>query len=200
MEVNYQKTVQLDTDVHSFKEKLDEFISNLIKYTLKRDPSSIKLGLIKNNNCIIDENFYNVFNQEYDSFNVKLLKFKEKLDELSNLFKENQDIFPYEYYDCLEINAMIKYTLKRDPSSIKPEDLKFVRDVSDPFFDITSTKLELIKNNNCIIDENFYNVFNQEYDSFNVKLLKFKEYFYSNIYQESYDEQDVIDYLEVAWE
>ena len=102
MEVNYQKTVQLDTDVHSFKEKLDEFISNLIKYTLKRDPSSIKLGLIKNNNCIIDENFYNVFNQEYDSFNVKL--------------------------------------------------------------------------------------------------LKFKEYFYSNIYQESYDEQDVIDYLEVAWE
>ena len=143
MEVNYQKTVQLDTDVHSFK---------------------------------------------------------EKLDELSNLFKENQDIFPCEYYDCLEINDMIKYTLKRDPSSIKPEDLKFVLDVSDPFFDITSTKLELIKNNNCIIDENFYNVFNQEYDSFNVKLLKFKEYFYSNIYQESYDEQDVIDYLEVAWE
>ena len=171
MEVNYQKTVQLDSDVHSFK----EFIGVL---SLSFIPSKrIFLLIFK--------------------LLIKGVLFK-KLDELSNLFKENQDIFPCEYYDCLEINDMIKYTLKRDPSSIKLKDLKFVRDVSDSFFDITSTKLELIKNNNCIIDENFYNVFNQEYDSFNVKLLKFKEYFYSNIYQESYDEQDVIDYLEVA--
>lgn len=172
MEVNYQKTIQLDTDVHSFKEYF----------------GLLSLSFIPSKRI-----FFLIFKL------IKGVLFK-KLDELSNLFKENQDIFPYEYYDCLEINDMIKYTLKREPSSIKPKDLKFVRDVSDSFFDITSTKLELIKNNNCIIDENFYNVFNHEYDSFNAKLLNFKEYFYRNIYQESYDEQDVIDYLEIVWE
>lgn len=172
MEVNYQKTMQLNTDVHSFKEYIDMLSLLFI-------PSKKILLLI--------------FKL------IRMLLFK-KLDDLCNLFKENQDIFPNEYYDCLEIIDMIKYTLKRDPSSIKPEDLKFIRHMSDSFFDITSTKLELIKNNDCIIDENFYNVFNPEYDSFNAKLLNFKEYFYGNIYQESYDEQDVIDYLKVAWE
>lgn len=172
MEVNYQKTMQLGTDVHSFKEYIE--LLSLLFIPSKR----ILLLIVKL---------------------IKRLLFK-KLDELSNLFKDNQDIFPNEYYDCLEINGMIKYTLERDPSSIKPEDLKFIRAMSDSFFDITSTKLELIKDNNCIIDENFYNKFNPEYDSFNAKLLKFKEYFYGNVYQESYDEQDIVDYLKVAWE
>ena len=152
MEVNYQKTVQLDSDVHSFK----EFIGVL---SLSFIPSK-RIFLLIFKLLIKGVLFKKVNYQKTVQLDTDVHSFKEKLDELSNLFKENQDIFPYEYYDCLEINDMIKYTLKRDPSSIKLKDLKFVRDVSDSFFDITSTKLELIKNNNCIIDENFYNVFN----------------------------------------
>lgn len=49
-------------------------------------------------------------------------------------------------------------------------------------------------------NESFYNEFNPIYDEFNNNLIKFKEYFYSNVYQESFDEKDVVDYLKVALE
>ena len=172
MEVNYQKTTQLNTDIISVKQSI----------------GVMSLLLIPSKKILI--------------FLVKIIRkilFK-KLDELSNLLKENQDVFPSEYYDCIEINDMIKYTLKRDTSLIKPEDFNFVNDMHDSFFDLILYKLKLLKDNDCEFNENFYNNFNPKYNEFNEDLIKFKEYFYSNIQQESFDEQDMIDYLKIAWE
>lgn len=171
MEVNYQKTTELNMDILSFKR-----YSGVIFFLIRPKRALILLAKIF----------------------IKILF--GKLDELSNLIKENQDIFPYEYYDCLEINYMIKYTLKRDTSLITPEDLNFIDDMHHSFFELILFKLNLLKENNCEIDETFYEKFNPKYDSFNDDLIKFKEYFYSNIYQESFDENDVVDYLKVAWE
>ena len=95
---------------------------------------------------------------------------------------------------------MIKYTLKRDISSFKPEDLEFTKDMSKILLDLTKTKLDMIRDNNFMIDEVFYDAYNPIYDSFNAEILKYKEYFYANIYHESYDPQDIADYLKVAWE
>lgn len=172
MDVNYQKTVQLNTDIISFRQGIGIMSLLLI-------PSKKILNLI-----------------------AKIIKriLFIKLDKLSKLLKENQDIFPNEYYDCLELNDMIKYILKRENSLIKQEDINFVRDIHNSFFDLILFKLNLLKDNNCEFNEIFYDNFNPKYDSFNNDLIKFKEYFYNNIYQESFDEQDVIDYLNVAWE
>ena len=171
MEVNYQKTTQLNTDIISFKRSI-AFLSLII-------PSKkILMFLAK------------IF--------IRILF--SKLDDLSKLLKENQDIFPNEYYDCLDIIDMIKYTLKRDTSLIKPEDLNFINDMHNSLFDLILSKLNLLKDNNCEINETFYNKYTVKYDSFNNDLIKFKEYFYSNIYKESFDENDVVDYLNVAWE
>ena len=59
-------------------------------------------------------------------------------------------------------------------------------------------KLNLLKDNECEFNENFYNKFNPKYDEFNNDLIKFKEYFYGIIYQESFDNQEVIDYLKIS--
>ena len=123
-----------------------------------------------------------------------------KLKNLSKLLKENQDIFQNEYYDCLEINDMIKYTLNRNNSLITATDLNFINSLNDSFFELILYKLNLLKDNHCEFNETFFNDFNIKYDEFNNKLIKSKEYFYNNIYSESYDEQNVIDYLKVAWE
>lgn len=171
MEVTYQKTAELNTDIISFK----------------RDIGIMSLLLIPSKILILMANI------------IKRILFK-KLDKLSKLLKENQDIFPNEYYDCLEINDMIKYTLKRDTSLIKQDDLNFVSDIHNSFFELTLIKLKLLKKNNCEFNESFYNEFNPIYDEFNNNLIKFKEYFYSNVYQESFDEKDVVDYLKVALE
>lgn len=171
MEVTYQKTAELNTDIISFK----------------RDIGIMSLLLIPSKILILMANI------------IKRILFK-KLDKLSKLLKENQDIFPNEYYDCLEINDMIKYTLKRDTSLIKQDDFNFVSDIHNSFFELTLIKLKLLKKNNCEFNESFYNEFNPIYDEFNNNLIKFKEYFYSNVYQESFDEKDVVDYLKVALE
>lgn len=171
MEVNYQKTTKLNTDIISIKQSIG-VISRFLT------PSKILIVFVKI---------------------IRKILFR-KLDYLSNLLKKNQDIFPNEYYDCIEINDMIKYTLKRDISLINPEDLKFVENMHDSFFDLILYKLKLLKNNNCEFNESFYNNFNPKYDKFNEDLIKFKEYFYTYIHQESFNEQDVIDYLKVAWE
>ena len=112
-----------------------------------------------------------------------------------NYLKENQDIFPNEYYDYLDINDMIKYTLKRNNSFITNNDFNFVNFLIDIFF-----KLILLKDNEYKFNETFPYDFNIEYGKFNIELFKSKEYFYNNIYSENYDEQDVIDYLKVALE
>lgn len=171
MEVTYQKTAELNMDILSFKR-----YSGVIFFLIR--PKKILYVVTK------------IF--------IKIVFYK--LDELSNLIKKNQDIFPNEYYDCLEINDMIKYTLKRDISLITPDDLNFIDDMHHCFFELVLFKLNLLKENNCAIDETFYKNFNPKYGSFNHDLIKFKEYFYSNIYQESVNEDDVLDYLKVAWE
>ncbi len=171
MEITYQKTTELNTNIISFK----------------RDIGIMSLLLIPSKILILMANI------------IKRVLFR-KLDNLSKLLKENQDIFPNEYYDCLEINDMIKYTLKRDMSLIKQDDLNFVSDIHNSFFELTLIKLELLKKNDCEFNENFYNEFNPKYQEFNSNLIKYKEYFYSNVYQESFDEKDVLDYLKVAWE
>ena len=169
MEVTYQKTTQLNTDIISFKRDISRSILLI--------PSKKILILI-----------------------AKLIKrvlFK-KLDNVSKLLKENQDIFPNEYYDWIEINEMIQYTLKRDPSLIKQDDFNFVSDIHNSFFELMIYKLNLLKDNECEFNENFYNKFNTKYDEFNNDLIKFKEYFYGIIYQESFDNQEVIDYLKIS--
>ena len=171
MEVTYQKTTQLNTDILSFKRYIG-IISLLI-------PSKKILTILAR--LIIKMLFW-------------------KFDKLSKLLKENQDIFPNEYYDCLEIKDMIKYTLKRDISLITPNDLNFINDMHHSFFELILYKLNLLEDNQCEIDETFNRKYILKYDSFNNDLIKFKEYFYSNIYKESFDEQDIIDYLNVAWE
>lgn len=120
MEVTYQKTAELNTDIISFK----------------RDIGIMSLLLIPSKILILMANI------------IKRILFK-KLDKLSKLLKENQDIFPNEYYDCLEINDMIKYTLKRDTSLIKQDDFNFVSDIHNSFFELTLIKLKLLKKNNC---------------------------------------------------
>ncbi len=172
MEVNYQKTRQLNTDIISFKQDIGIMSLLLI-------PSKKILNWIA---AFIKKRLFN------------------KLNKLSKLLKENQDIFPNEYYDWLEINDMIQYTLKRDASLIKQEDFNFINDLHNSFFELILYKLNLLKDSNCEFNENFYDKFNPKYNEFNNNLINFKEYFYSNIYQESFDEQEIIDYLKVAWE
>ena len=172
MTINYQKTIQLNTDIISYKQTIGVISLLLI-------PSKKILILIANL--------------------VKRVLFN-RLDKLLKLLKENQDIFQDEYYDCLDINDMIKYTLKRENSLITPDDLKCISDIHNSFFDLILFKLNSLKNNNCEFNESFYDEFEPKYDSFNTDLMKFKEYFYCNIYQESFDKQDVVDYLNVAWE
>lgn len=176
MEVNYQKTMQLNTDITSFNHHIG--VLSLLVIPSKR---------LVNYGVVILSKF------------IKKLLFRE-LNKLSKLYYENRDIFPNEYYDCLEINDMIEYTLNRDLSLIKPEDLRFVNHMSNSFFELTSSKLELLKDNNYVIDEKFYDSFNPKYDQFNRDLIKSKEYFYRNIYNESFDEQEIADYINVAWE
>ena len=171
MEITYQKTKQLNMDIISFKRVIG-IISLLLL------PSGL-LNLIAN-------------------FIKRILFWK--LKNLSKLLKENQDIFQNEYYDCLEINDMIKYTLNRNNSLITATDLNFINSLNDSFFELILYKLNLLKDNHCEFNETFFNDFNIKYDEFNNKLIKSKEYFYNNIYSESYDEQNVIDYLKVAWE
>ncbi len=172
MEVNYQHTTQLNTEILSYKQGF-AFISVLS--TLPK--MALRLA-------------------------IKILRWMlfRKMDEFSKFLKRNRDIFPNEYYDCLEINDMIKYTLKRDISLTRPEDLEFITDISNSFFDLTTSKLDMIRDNDCRIDETFHDTYNPVYDSFNAELLKYKEYFYANIYNESYDEQDIADYLKIVWE
>lgn len=169
MEVTYQKTTQLNTDIISFKRDISRSILLI--------PSKKILILIAKL--------------------VKRVLFK-KLDNVSKLLKENQDIFPNEYYDWIEINEMIQYTLKRDPSLIKQDDFNFVSDIHNSFFELMIYKLNLLKDNECEFNKNFYNKFNPKYDEFNNDLIKFKEYFYGIIYQESFDNQEVIDYLKIS--
>lgn len=171
MEVNYQKTTQLNTDILSFKRYI-----GMISFFI---PSKKILSFLA-------------------KIVIKLLF--NKLDELMKLLKENQDIFPNEYYDCLEINDMIKYTLNRDTSLITPEDINFIDDLYHSFFGLILYKLDLLKANNCEFNEMFNEKYAPKYDSFNNDLINFKEYFYNNIYQESFDEKEVVDYLNVAWE
>lgn len=172
MEVNYQKTTQLNMDIISFRRSI-AFISLLLIPSKK-----ILILLIKISRWFLFR----------------------KLDGLTKFFKQNQDIFPNEYFDCIEINDMVKYTLKRDISLFKPEDLTFVDNLYDSFFNLILSKLKLLENNNCVFDEKFYDAFNPQYESFNQDLIKFKEYFYINIYQEPFDEKEIMDYLKVAWE
>lgn len=172
MNITYQKTTQLNTDIISFKKYIG--ILSLLLIPSKR----IILNLIAS---FIKKRLFN------------------KIDKLSMLLKENQDIFPREYYDWLEINEMIKYTL-RDAMTIKQEDLNFVTNMLNSFFELILSKLNLLKSNNCEFNENFNNEFNIKYDEFNLELYEFKEYFYNNIYQESFDVEEIIDYLKVAWE
>ena len=169
MEVTYQKTTQFNTDIISFKRDISRSILLI--------PSKKILILIAKL--------------------VKRVLFK-KLDNVSKLLKENQDIFPNEYYDWIEINEMIQYTLKRDPSLIKQDDFNFVSDIHNSFFELMIYKLNLLKDNECEFNKNFYNKFNPKYDEFNNDLIKFKEYFYGIIYQESFDNQEVIDYLKIS--
>ena len=172
MELNYQKTAQLNTDIISFKQDIGIMSILLI-------PSKKVLNWIAN---IIKRILFN------------------KLNKVSKLLKENQDIFPNEYYDWLEINDMIQYSLKRDASLITQEDFNFVNDIHNSFFELILYKLNLLKDNDYELNESFQDNFNMKYSEFNNNLIKFKEYFYSNIYQESFDAQEVIDYLNVAWE
>ena len=172
MGINYQKTIKLNTDIISYKQTIGVISLLLI-------PSKKILILIAN---IIKRALFT------------------RLNKLAKLLKDNQDIFQNEYYDCLEINDMIKYTLKRENSLITQDDLKFVSDIHNSFFDLILFKLNLLKNNDCKFNESFYNEFEPKYDSFNTELINFKEYFYSNIYHESFDKQDVVDYLNIAWE
>ena len=171
MEITYQKTKQLNMDIISFKRVIG-IISLLLL------PSGL-LNLIAN-------------------FIKRILFWK--LKNLSKLLKENQDIFQNEYYDCLEINDMIKYTLNRNNSLITATDLNFINSLNDSFFELILYKLNLLKDNHCEFNETFFNDFNIKYDEFTNNLIKSKEYFYNNIYSESYDKQDIIDYLKVAWE
>lgn len=172
MEISYQKTNQLNTDIISFK----------------KDIGIMSLLLIPSKKIL---NWF-----------AKIIKWRlfKKMDKLSKLLKENKDIFPNEYYDCLEINEMIKYTLNRDYSLIKQDDFNFINDMNNAFFELILCKLTLLKDSGCEFNESFHNKFDSKYDKFNENLINFKEYFYSNIYQESFNEQDVIDYLKVAWE
>ena len=171
MEITYQKTKQLNMDIISFKRVIG-IISLLLL------PSGL-LNLIAN-------------------FIKRILFWK--LKNLSKLLKENQDIFQNEYYDCLEINDMIKYTLNRNNSLITATDLNFINSLNDSFFELILYKLNLLKDNHCEFNETFFDDFNIKYDEFTNNLIKSKEYFYNNIYSESYDKQDIIDYLKVAWE
>ena len=171
MEITYQKTKQLNMDIISFKRVIG--IMSLLLL-----PSGL-LNLIAN-------------------FIKRILFWK--LKNLSKLLKENQDIFQNEYYDCLEINDMIKYTLNRNNSLITATDLNFINSLNDSFFELILYKLNLLKDNHCEFNETFFDDFNIKYDEFTNNLIKSKEYFYNNIYSESYDKQDIIDYLKVAWE
>ena len=108
MELNYQKTAQLNTDIISFKQDIGIMSLLLI-------PSKKVLNWIAN---IIKRILFN------------------KLNKVSKLLKENQDIFPNEYYDWLEINDMIQYSVKRDTSLITQEDFNFVNDIHNSFFEL----------------------------------------------------------------
>ena len=93
-----------------------------------------------------------------------------------NYLKENQDIFPNEYYDYLDINDMIKYTLKRNNSFITNNDFNFVNFLIDIFFKLILYKLNLLKDNEYKFNETFPYDFNIKYGKFNIGLFKSKEY------------------------
>ena len=114
------------------------------------------------------------------------------LDSINSLIVslEDFDEFYDEYFDLLRIQEITEYILNMRYDDITLENILFIQDLYDLFFNVLSFKINLIKKYDFKIENNFEDEYLIEYLKFKNEFHKRDYYFLKNILKIDYHNKD----------
>jgi hypothetical protein len=165
MYADYQRNSYIDLEDHlnAISEMVSKHSKNLVNTR-------------KNKHCE-----YEIREIRHQIFNLY-----QEMDEIAEELKKN-DLFYDKYFDFLEIEDIIKYTLDRDLRLITESDFDFISKLIKDFYNLTYFKNEVFDNEK----------FETRYDSYLSDFNDSKTYFYNNICDETMDEDLFIKYCSI---
>lgn len=130
-------------------------------------------------------------------YSININQIVQQDDELAVILKE-QPLFREEFFDFLEVQQIMEYTLKnQDYTKPNVDQTKFIKELFEEFSDLINHKVNLLDAipDQKELEEKTESKYQPKYESFQKVLFKYKEKFYLEIYTPSGKHKETIDNL-----